>query len=684
MADGRKDEAGFALIYALTAIILSTLMIGLVFMIARNVNSQIRTIDTFRRVEDVHEYSFQLASQQLKTRMDRFITNTMSAGGFSSYAGDWQNRFESEIADALNTVRVNDDLEAKYEVSLRIVDFKIEEIAPYLMVNSGGEQGWTQSNSYLPDVTNLKVTVQLGSEVIDQTQIREGQPFLHTADAEYVYEVQFEEADFEQVLTQLDIWRNIFYPYYLPSTAGQGVSADTWIRKLYEIYEFQNIKQAFDYLNYQSTEFASFGYSDHILKDFRDGRFLDFRGKPILDQLHFDGSFTFNNGVQMEGQQSGYFSTKSLLTILNDGGEQPRNGLNLIKDVNLQAGLGLFIDLSSQTGSRLVLSHENTEIVTGNLWINNTNSTATAFDSEGILLAEGDLKLYSNDPDPIHNLGPINVNYFSLYLREAAKLNPAADASLSQMNASMVLTSSNFYAGPVTEGSILHSTEDTHRRIDVSGNFMMSNATIPNGGGINNFSYFQNQNQFTVPHTPSRVTLDGSNTSMTVQGLSFIDSPKTARRRALAESGTSAIFQDFYDDPMYWNRITLRNGAQMDLGYTGVEPFILEVDRDSEFSMKLLPDLEYFDFSFLASGYHSHRLEGKVILEPLYISDQLELENQLIQLGISYSVHNTKQDAQPGEVTILRSYFDKSTGFDPDDKQLAITRIFEYINTINY
>ena len=684
MADGRQDEAGFALIYALAAIILSTLMIGLVFIIARNVNSQIRTIDTFRRVEDVHEYSFQLASQQLKSRMDRFITNTMSSGGFSSYAGNWQNQFESELAAALDTVRVNDDLEGKYDVSLSILAFKIEEIAPYVMISSGGEQGWTQSATLLPDVTNLKVTVQLGSEVIDQTQTNNIQPKLHKADAEYVYEVQFEEADFEQILTQLDIWRNIFYPYYLPSTAGQGVSADTWLRKLHEIYEFQNLKQTFDYLNYQSTDFASFGYSDQILQDFRDGRFLDFRAKPILDQLHFDGSFTFNNGVQMEGQQNGYFSTKSLLTILNDGGDQPSNGLNLIKDVTLQAGLGMFIDLSSRTGSRLVLSHENTEIVTGNLWINNTNSTGSAFDREGILFAEGELKLYNNNPDPIHNLGPLNVNYFSLYLREAAKLNPAADSSLSQMNPSMVLTSSNFYAGPVSEGSIIHSTEDTSRRIDVSGDFMMSNATIPTGSGISNFSYFQNQNQFTIPHEPSRITLDGSNTSMTVNGLSFIDAPKTKRRPALPESGTSSNFDSFYDDPTYWNRITLKNGAQMDLGYTGVEPFILEVDKDSGFSMDLLPDLEYFDPTFLASGYHNQRLEGKIILQPLYISDQLELENQLTQLGIKYSVHPTKQDAQPGEVTIIRSNFDKSTGFDPDDKQLAITRIFEYINKINY
>lgn len=54
MDDGRKNEAGFALIYALAAIILSSLMIGLVFLVARNVNSQIRTVDSFRRVEDVH------------------------------------------------------------------------------------------------------------------------------------------------------------------------------------------------------------------------------------------------------------------------------------------------------------------------------------------------------------------------------------------------------------------------------------------------------------------------------------------------------------------------------------------------------------------------------------------------------------------------------------------------------
>ncbi|MBE8863628.1 type II secretion system protein, partial [Enterococcus faecium] len=157
---------------------------------------------------------------------------------------------------------------------------------------------------------------------------------------------------------------------------------------------------------------------------------------------------------------------------------------------------------------RLVLSQAYTDILAGNLWINNTNSSASRVALEGVLFAEGHLNVFVNSPDAGPGLGELNSNYFNFYHREATKQNPAADCSLTFMEPSMVLTSSNFYAGPVTEGSIVHSTEETERRITVYGDFMLTNTMMPSGGTIDDFSYFQNQNQFTVPHDPSRITLD--------------------------------------------------------------------------------------------------------------------------------------------------------------------------------
>jgi hypothetical protein len=331
----------------------------------------------------------------------------------------------------------------------------------------------------------------------------------------------------------------------------------------------------------------------------------------------------------------------------------------------------------------LVLSQAYTDILAGNVWINNNNSLASRVEQEGVLFAEGHLNVSVNSPDAGTGLGELNSNYFNFYHREATKQNPAADGSLTFMKPSMVLTSSNFYAGPVTEGSIVHSTEDTERRITVYGDFMLTNTMMPSGGTIDDFSYFQNQNQFTVPHDPSRITLDGSNTIMEVHGLSFIDAPKTDRRLALAEAGSSAVFDSYYEDPAYWNQITLKNGAQLILGHTGVEPFHLAVDRESTFVMEILPDLALFDPTFLATGAHNRRLEGTVVLVPYYMDDQVELENQLQQLGVNYRVRDFESQAQPGEVTILRSFLDRNMWSD-DEAYLTVTRMFDYINKLDY
>lgn len=313
MDDGRQNEAGFALIYALAAIILSSLMIGLVFLVARNVNSQIRTVDSFRRVEDVHEYSFQLASQDLKLRIDDLITRTMQNGGFYSNNNDWQDNLDNELRFVLDEVNVNETIDNKFSFTSSIVDYEYNEIAPYVMTKSGGEQGWIQAASMLPDKTNLQIIIQIQSQVTDQTQLTEGQPRVHTASAEYIYEMQLEEEDLEQRQTQLDIWRNIFYPYYLPSTVGQAVSADTWVRKLFEVADFQRIRPSFDYLAFESDDFLQFGFANNVLQDFQDGRFLDFRTKPILNWLHFDGSFSLIMGSRWKDREAGSFRQKVCL-----------------------------------------------------------------------------------------------------------------------------------------------------------------------------------------------------------------------------------------------------------------------------------------------------------------------------------------------------------------------------------
>ncbi|MGK0551205.1 hypothetical protein ACSFB8_03680 [Enterococcus faecalis] len=82
MVDGDNNESGFALLYALGAIVLSTLMIGTIFLLARTVFSQIETIDRFSRVQDVQEFALQQATNTIKKKINSElnIMKTVSLG----------------------------------------------------------------------------------------------------------------------------------------------------------------------------------------------------------------------------------------------------------------------------------------------------------------------------------------------------------------------------------------------------------------------------------------------------------------------------------------------------------------------------------------------------------------------------------------------------------------------------
>lgn len=664
MGDGNQKEAGYALVYALTSIIIASLIIALVFVMARNVHSQIKIIDTLSNIQDVQEYSLQKATQQIKKQIDDGLSKLtlIDLGNDEKIIEDlvasWVRSYELSESD------IGSAHQFDYHVKLR--EIQATKTLPYLLNTNVGEHGWVQSNSFESDKTNVEFTFTLETNVTARgADTRKG-----TASAAYVYEIQWDEYDVEDVVTHMDIWRYIFYAYYLPNDA-QRVSADDWIRKMYQVYDYQQVRPTFDYANYDETQPATFGYTGSVLQDFRDGYFLDFYSRPIVNDLQFEGSFIFNHGIQLDGRQMGNLFVRNMLSIRNDGSAPPTNGLHLIKDIDVQASVGMYVDLGSQRGSRLVVSQESSSFMAGNLWLNNSNSQENAQSQEGMLFGAGYLTVQPNTSG--------NNFQFNHYITDVTKSNPRDSAWDQFTSGSFVMTSSNFYAGPITEGTIVHTSSDTVRQIDIQGNFMLSNASISSNTGIRDFSYFTQNNGVTVPHEPSTLILEGRNTLMQVAGMTFIDAPKTVRRPSLAEAGSTEHFDAYFYDEKSWNQIVLKDGAQLVLDYTGVEPFVLEVDRTASFSMKLLPGLALFDPTFLSNGQMNHVLQGRVILEPFHAADQASLQSQLDLLGISYSLCAHASEAVEGQISIV----EKSGGASIGSNQI-ISRTFDYVRTINY
>jgi len=663
MVDGDNNESGFALLYALGAIVLSTLMIGTIFLLARTVFSQIETIDRFSRVQDVQEFALQQATNTIKKKINSElnIMKTVSLGSdekkIKQYVQDWFEDFSVQQS------AIGSNKQFSYKVSLDPdKKFQAQVILPYVMQQASGEQGWRQATTYLPKVVNVELTFHLASEVEETVK---GEVRTSQATSEYVYQVQWQEVDFQQTITKMDIWRYVFYSYLLP-TNEQNISADAWLRKMDEVYHYQANPQPFNY-EYDYQDDVNLGYST----DVKASRLLDFTTKPLAKNIHFHGSLFAENGLQINDSSSGrgHFEVDGLLVIKNQPGAGPLNGLNFIENFPFSAGVGTYVDLAGDD-ARLILINENSGYSTGNLLINNTNSgNQKRAAQQGFLLGNGSLNIKKD-------AFAVLFNYDSYF---GAKSNPN-DLLWTPFNGGhFVLASSNFYAGAVNENNDLRSAKDTSRQISVAGNFMITNAKLSSTTGVQGYAYFDESHGFSLPNQPSRLTLSGTNTSMTVNGSTFIDAPKTTRRESSTDlQQMGAPFNHYYMNSEYWNSITLKDGAQLNLAYTGVEPFVLQVEPSSRISMRLLPGLAFFDTTFLEEAYHYKRLKGQVLLKPANVTDQEQLIEKLSMLHIPYKLVNNEALVEDGVVSILVT----NSGAIAESSQM-IVRTFDFVRKVN-
>lgn len=510
--------------------------------------------------------------------------------------------------------------------------------------------------------TNAELTFEIKTEVSEQQ--KGGDSKTSIAKASYVYEIQWNDIDIADELNELDVWRNVVYSYYLPNSAGY-LSADEWMRKMNILYRFNNTQSVFNFTDYDNTTSYVEGYSNGHIIDITDGKVLNFTstGKAIRSTLTFEGSLLFENGIALEG------STSSSKLVVNNLFSLRRNNAsskNSIQTLDIVANNGTYIDFAGQEGY-LAIDEQDASFSTSGLLINHT-PTVGSIENGGVVFGSGQLAVQTQ-PDT-HNFS------FANYSSSASSKSPKDSYWNEFVKGSAVIASSNFYAGPLNISTDIQSTEDDFRQINIDGNFLLTNAMLDSEKGEEGFSYFQDS-AINIPNSPSTLSLDGRNTRFQVAGKSFIDAPKTERRKSLTE--TTENVTKFYGDKKDWNSITLKNGAVMDLGYVGIEPFTLSISEDSIFLAKVLPELAFFDTSFLANSVSEGTLKGKVILQTFNQKDADDLKAELESQKIPVSVVTENEKAENAEVTIVKP----SNSAGSDTSQI-ISRTFNYLNEINY
>ncbi|WP_206911339.1 hypothetical protein IGL98_001983 [Enterococcus sp. DIV0840] len=249
------------------------------------------------------------------------------------------------------------------------------------------------------------------------------------------------------------------------------------------------------------------------------------------------------------------------------------------------------------------------------------------------------------------------------------------------MNGGFVIAGSNVYLTPPKnnikiDGVSITGGKNDKRRIQIKeGNFMLTTASLMNQGE-ETFAYADKGTFISKARPPALLELEGKETSLTVEnGVSFIDAPKMKRR------GSNTKKVTYYNDKKYWNTIRLKDRSRLDLGVAGIEPFNLETQAKTTISMKLLPNLELFDTTFIKEGLKKGKetIKGKLIIQ---VATEEDGDLLIQELGKEVPIEASDESkAKDGVVTIVKP----AHGIVPENNsQWIIQRVFDYTNNESY
>lgn len=674
-----QEEEGFALLYALCGIVLTILLVTSVFLIANNTSSQINKSDAIVKLSQLIDFSSQQGQEKIKETIQKEIKNSRSL----DLEGDQPNLVNKisqavTVGDKFISGRVGLDKQFYYEVTIETVS--VEKTSYHYVQSTASDNygGWKKEEVSDDSKKNFLVTIGLKIDGVEEQRRTNN----FSKKLNYNYEFQIDTIHQNELLTNMDIWRNVVSDIGGRQSSSQMSAMDKLVQ-LNNIIHYQDdflktlsITDCFNENNNQSE--ISLGDSGLNVYDFKNDSGLDFVNNPFSHNLEFQGSLFLRGGFKFQGNGNTTLTTHNILEV---SGENKLLDKNYLNGVPILAGTGVIVDsLSNQ--QQIVIDNDSSLLPvlrSPNLIISNSNGIKNGSPkTSGVALTSGVMQISNNTQ--------VIQTDFNRYQSPLGKNNPQSMQNWeAAMRPSLIVASANLYMGPMKD-------ESAHREIQVEGDFLLTSAQETKLGenleeGIR-LSYFENpDNQdYEFPYSPSNIILEGSDTKLVVGNsdnnfatYSFIDAPKMRVRESLT-SEDSSQFEGYYTDANYYNSISLNDGSQMLLGYTGMEPFNFSISENSIFSMKTLPNLEFFDPYFLRTAYEHGNLKGKVILEVNSEIDSKKLQNILRTNGIPYELSFVGMDSNQainGLVTII-----ENTTINSGDDSYLVSRMFDFSQEI--
>lgn len=670
-----QEEEGFALLYALCGIVLTTLIVISIFVIANNGASQINKSDAIVKLSQLSDFSYQQGEEKIKEIIQEEIKKSQSI----DLEGDQPNLInkisQSVVAgDKIISGRAGTDKQFYYEVTLETVSI-VKTPYHYVQSISGDNYGgWKKEESSDDSKKNFLFTACL--KIYGVEEQRRTSDF--SKEINYNYEFQIDTINQNEILMNMDRWRNVVSDLGIEQNSGK-MSAMEKLLQMDKIVHYQDdflkTMDITDYLTENNSQSGiSLGDSGLNISDFKNDTGLDFVNNPFDRNLEFQGSLFLRGGFKFQGNGSSTLTTHNILEV---SGEKSLLEENYFKGVPILSGTGVIFD--SLSNQQQIIIDDNSlslpMLKSPNLIISNSNGIkSNSPKTSGVALTSGIIQISNNNQ--------VIQTDFNRYQSSIGQSNPQSIQNWEAvMQPSLIVASSNLYLGSVKD-------ESAQRQIEVEGDFLLTSAQATRLEGDSDegiqLSYFENpDNQdYEFPYSPANIVLEGINTSLVVGNTnnnfttySFIDAPKIQVRESLT-NGNSLQFDGYYTNSNYYNSISLSGGAQMLLGYTGVEPFNFSISENSIFSMKILPNLEFFDLYFIRTAYEHGDLKGKVILEVNSEVDSDKLQDILKASGVPYKLYSSGIDndqAINGYVTVV-----ENATINSGNSSYLVSRMFDF------
>lgn len=704
-----KNEKGYTLAFVLIFSLFISLLAFVILSAVLSTNAQIKKVDQHQKKLDVGE----LAIQDAKLQLAELIYDEISpeSGEVKSFGEN-----EMRLTALMNKIRTkwNTTLSGEHPLSSSSTPSYKMEIEP-ISVGKTQAKGYDQVNisdekALEDNIYAYRTTFPLRISVVSE----EGE--LKQLTCDYNYSLQWVSKKAGEIAVQADYWASNFKD--LDTNRALRFSSPNYITDTFQI--LSNIqKNTGYYLDLKLSKLPAGIVSDQIygkrgeyLVDYGDKEtVVDFSERNRVGTNNiFVGSLILEKGVTILGDinatPTATLDIRNMLKLSNHN--KGSSVENFIKDVTIEAGSGIYISLNPiedevdsdgkvtdingdgikstiKMNSRLVIDNNTKDLITSpNLWINGAINNKNN-DNSSFLLGKGVVQVKETiDKVDLNDYRPSSV--FGT-IQKGEQWNRLQTSE----GGAFMITNSHVILGPAeyeVDSKTCNTNLDDLRQIRVNGNFLISGMFYELKKNLP-YSDYINKNDAVKR---SVLKLNGKNTSIVVNGITHIDAAKSTKKYSLTNTSREPEFDNNYyffkAQPLPTGydgltKIELKNQSRIQLGYTSVEPFELAMENNTVFRMKVVPNVLFFDTTFL-KDWKAKGSNGKIVLEVGSSSDLTKVKKILTDLGVSSNTVNqstgTYDDsaASNGKVTLVYS----NTG--NQDTLQYINRTSAFIENIKY